>query len=325
MLPFVARRLLISIPLVLVSSFLVFVLVANSGDPLQELRLNPRISAATVEARERALNLDKPVIVRYGMWLKDIARGDLGTDNYGVDVRPQLGRALGVTLRLVVVALLIAIVVAVAVGVASAIRQYSIFDYASTFAAFLFFSLPVFWLAALLKEFAAIRVNQLFGRQLVYTIGQESPNFSGGFLARIGDLAGHTVLPALTLILISFAQYSRYTRSSMLDVLSSDYVRTARAKGLANRRVLVRHALRNATIPLTTVVALDFGAVIGGAVVTERVFGWKGMGTMLITGVQEFDVNVVQAWLMVTAVVVVVFNLFADIAYAYLDPRIRVG
>lgn len=325
MLPFVARRLLISLPLVVVSSFVVFILVANSGDPLQELRLNPRISASTIEAREQALNLDEPVIVRYGIWLSDIARGDLGTDNSGVDVRPQLGRALGVTLRLVVVALLIAVLVAVAVGVASAIRQYSIFDYASTFAAFLFFSLPVFWLAALLKEFAAIRVNQLFGRQLVYTIGQESPNFSGGFLARIGDLAGHTVLPALTLILISFAQYSRYTRSSMLDVLSSDYVRTARAKGLANRRVLVRHALRNATIPLTTVVALDFGAVIGGAVVTERVFGWKGMGTMLITGVQEFDVNVVQAWLMVTAVVVVVFNLFADIAYAYLDPRIRVG
>lgn len=325
MLPFVVRRLLISIPLVALSSFLVFVLVANSGDPLQEVRLNPRISPQAVAQRERALHLDKPVLVRYGMWVKDAARGDLGTDNFGVEVRPQLARALGVTLRLVVVALLIAVAVAVAVGVASAIRQYSVFDYTSTFAAFLFFSLPVFWLAALLKEFAAIRVNRAFGRQLVYTIGQESPNFSGSTLARIGDMAGHTILPALTLILISFAQYSRYTRSSMLDVLSSDYVRTARAKGLRNRRVMIRHALRNATIPLTTVVALDFGAVIGGAVVTERVFGWKGMGTMLITGVQDFDVNVVQAWLMVTAIVVVVFNLLSDIAYAYLDPRIRLA
>ena len=325
MLPFVVRRLLISIPLVAVSSFLVFVLVANSGDPLQELRLNPRISPQAIEERERALNLDKPVLVRYGIWVKDVVRGDLGTNNYGVEVRPELARSLGVTLRLVVVALVIAVFVAVAVGVISAIRQYSVFDYSSTFAAFLFFSLPVFWLAALLKEFAAIRLNQFFGRQLVYTIGQESPNFSGSFLARMGDLAGHTVLPALTLILISFAQYSRYTRSSMLDVLSSDYVRTARAKGLRSRRVLIRHALRNATIPLTTIVALDFGAVIGGAVVTERVFGWKGMGTMLISGVQEFDVNVVQAWLMVTAVVVVLFNLLADIAYAYLDPRIRLA
>ena len=325
MLPFIVRRLLISIPLLAVSSFLVFVLVANSGDPLEELRLNPRVSPQAIELREQQLHLDKPVIVRYGIWLKDIVRGDMGVDNYGIPVRPQLTRALAVTLRLVIVALAVAVALAVVVGVISAVRQYSFFDYGTTFAAFLFFSLPVFWLAVLLKEFLAIELNQAFDRQLVYTIGQESPDFSGGFLARMGDLAGHTVLPALTLILISYAQYSRYTRSSMLDVLQSDYVRTARAKGLANKRVLVRHALRNALIPLTTIVALDFGAIIGGAVVTERVFGWQGMGTLLIEGVQEFDVNVVQAWLMVTALVVVVFNLLADIAYAYLDPRIRLG
>jgi peptide/nickel transport system permease protein len=279
----------------------------------------------TIEQREQDLNLDKPVVVRYGIWAKDMIRGDFGDTNAGAPVRPQLLRSLGVTARLVIVALIIAVLVAVLVGVASALRQYSVFDYASTFFAFLFFSLPVFWLAALLKEYAAIRVNRLFGRQLIYTIGQESPNFSGGFFERLGDMAGHTVLPALTLIVISFAQYSRYTRSSMLDVLSSDYVRTARAKGIAGRQVVFRHALRNAMIPLTTIVALDFGAVIGGAVVTERVFGWRGMGTMLISGVQQFDVNVVQAWLLVTAVVVVVFNLLADIAYAYLDPRIRLG
>jgi peptide/nickel transport system permease protein len=325
LLPFVVRRLLISIPLIAVSSFVVFVLVANSGDPLQDLRLNPRISPQAIEQRERDLNLDKPVIVRYGIWVKDIVRGDMGTDNYGVDVAPRLMRSLGVTLRLVIAALVIAVVVAVLVGVVSAIRQYSLFDYSSTFAAFLFFSLPVFWLAVLLKEFAAIRLNRLFDRQLVYTIGQQSPDFQGNFFDRLGDIAGHTVLPAITLILISFAQYSRYTRSSMLDVLGSDYVRTARAKGLPGKRVIIRHALRNATIPLTTVVALDFGAVIGGAVVTERVFGWQGMGTMLIRGVLEFDVNIVQAWLMVTAIVVVVFNLLADVAYAYLDPRIRLG
>lgn len=325
MLPFVLRRLLISIPLLVLSSFLVFLLVANSGDPLDDLRRNPRITPRAIELREQELHLDKPVLVRYGMWASGIVQGDFGTDNTGQQVRPQLTRALGVTLRLVVVALFVAVVVAVLVGVLSAIRQYSAFDYGSTFAAFLFFSLPIFWLAALLKEYAAIRLNQFFGRQLVYTIGQESVDFQGGFLARLGDIAGHTVLPALTLILISFAQYSRYTRSSMLDVLQSDYVRTARAKGLGRSRVIFRHALRNATIPLTTVLALDFGAVIGGAVVTERVFGWRGMGTLLINGVQRFDVNVVQAWLLVTAVVVVVFNLLADIAYAYLDPRIRIG
>jgi peptide/nickel transport system permease protein len=324
MLQFVLRRLLISIPLILLSSFLVFILVANSGDPLESLRINPRVSPATIRAREEALHLDKPVLSRYQLWITDLARGDLGTDNGQAPVSGQLYRAVLVTLRLVIVALLIAVAIALVVGVIGALRQYSFFDYSTTFAAFLFFSLPVFWLAALLKLYG-VRLNGWFGHRWVYTIGQQSADLHGGFFARMGDYAGHTVLPAFTLIVISMAQYSRFVRSSMLDVLSSDYVRTAEAKGLPRARVVMRHALRNALIPVTTVVTLDFGAVIGGAVVTERVFGWKGMGTLLITGVQQFDVNVVQAWLLVTAVMVVLFNLLADVIYAYLDPRIRLG
>jgi peptide/nickel transport system permease protein len=300
-------------------------MVALSGDPLENLRLNPRTTPAIIEQRESELNLDKNVIQRYGIWLGGIVKGDFGTDNTGSDVWPQLWTALKVTLRLVIVSLVIAVVVALVVGVVSALRQYSVFDYSSTFAAFLFFSLPVFWLAALLKEFAAIRFNDWVGHTWIYTIGDSTPNFEGGFFARMGDYAGHLVLPALTLILISFAQYSRYTRASMLDTLNSDYVRTARAKGIRPTRVITRHALRNALIPVTTVVALDFGAVIGGAIITERVFNWKGMGTLLIDGIQQFDVNVVQAWLLITAITVILFNLLADIAYAYLDPRIRLG
>lgn len=329
MLKFVARRLLGAIPLLLASSFIVFLLVASSGDPLQELRINPRISEEQVRAQEVELNLDEPLLQRYVIWLGDAVTGDFGTDNKGQEVSPQLWRALGVTLRLVIVALVIATLIALVVGVISALRQYSLFDYSATFASFLFYSLPVFWLAALLKEFVAIRMNDVleslgFSRW-IGTIGQQTPNFDGSFWARLGDIAGHTVLPALTLILISFAVYSRYTRASMLDVMNSDYVRTAAAKGIPRRRVVVRHGLRNALIPVTTVIALDFGAVIGGAIVTERVFGWQGMGTLLIEGVTQFDVNVVLAWLMVTALVVIVFNLLADVAYAWLDPRIRLG
>lgn len=324
MLPFITRRLLVSIPLILLSSFLVFAMVAASGDPLENLRhRNPPAPQAVIRARERALNLDDSIPVRYVKWVSGAVTGDFGTDNSGTPVKPQLTRALTVTLRLVVVALVVAVLLALLIGVASALKQYSPFDYVSTFAAFLFFSLPVFWLAALLKEFMAVRLNRLIGHQWVFTVGQATPNFEGNFWARMGDYAGHTVLPALSLILISFAQYSRYTRASMLDVLNSDYVRTARAKGLSRTRVVMRHALRNAMIPVTTVVALDFGAVIGGAVITERVFNWKGMGTLLINGVQHFDVNVVLAWLLITAVVVVIFNLIADVLYAYLDPRIR--
>lgn len=325
MLPFIVRRLVISIPILLLSSFLVFVMVANAGDPLENMRINPRIRPEQVHAEEVRLHLDKPVLERYWIWLKGAVHGDFGTDNKGTPVAPQLSRSLSVTLRLVVVALMIAVVIALFVGVVSALRQYSIFDYSTTFMAFLFFSLPVFWLAALLKEFAAIRLNDFLGHTWVYTVGQQSANLEGSFWARMGDYAGHILLPALTLILISFAQYSRFTRASMLDTLNSDYVRTAQAKGIKRRRVVVHHALRNALIPVTTVVAIDFGAVIGGAVITERVFNWKGMGTLLIDSITQFDVNVVQAWLLITALLVVVFNLLADILYAYLDPRIRLG
>jgi peptide/nickel transport system permease protein len=192
-----------------------------------------------------------------------------------------------------------------------------------TFSAFLFFSLPVFWLAVLLKEFGAIELNKLFGATVVYTVGHESVRLPESFWGRMADYAGHTILPALTLIVISYAQYSRFTRASMLDVMNADYIRTARAKGVPSRKVVVRHGLRNALIPVTTIIAIDFGALFAGAVITERVFQWRGMGTVLIEGIDQYDINMVQGWLMVTAVVVVVFNLLADIAYAYLDPRIR--
>jgi peptide/nickel transport system permease protein len=142
---------------------------------------------------------------------------------------------------------------------------------------------------------------------------------------RLADWGGHLVLPTIALALISFAAWSRYQRATMLDVLGSDYIRLARAKGLSRSRVMVRHALRNALIPLVTVVAIDIGAVFGGAVITERVFSWQGMGALLIQGVTQNDVNILLAWLMVTSVFVVLFNLIADVLYAVLDPRIRYG
>lgn len=324
MFAFVARRTLISIPVLLIASFAGFFMVAKSGDPLQELAQNPRIAPEVIERRAEQLRLDDPVIERYGAWLAGAVRGDFGVDNAGNPVAPQLWRALGTTARLVLVAELIAIAVAVLLGTRSARRQYSWFDNVSTFGAFLAFSLPVFWLAVLMKEFLAIRLNNLLGGRYVFTIGSESPGFRGTFWERIGDWAGHMVLPVTALAIVSIAQYSRYLRASMLDVLSSDYVRTARAKGLTERRVTRAHARRNALIPLTTVVSLNFGIVLGGAIVTEQVFQWRGMGSLLIRGIADGDVAVVQAWLLVVAVAVIAFNLLADIVYAYLDPRIRV-
>jgi peptide/nickel transport system permease protein len=326
MFSFITRRLLITIPLVLLSSVLVFLLVANSGDPLADLRArNPPVSPQVIEAREHELGLDKPLPQRYATWLTNFVQGDMGKSVRGVEVRPLLWQRLKVTLRMVVLASVLAIVLAVGAGVLSAVKQYTPTDYTFTFVGFLFLSMPIFWLAALLKEYGAIRLNKVFGEQVVYTVGAETPNLSGTFTERMANYAGHLILPTVALALISFAAWSRYQRATMLDVLGSDYIRLARAKGLSRTRVMTRHALRNALIPLVTVVAIDIGAVFGGAVITERVFSWQGMGALLVDAVGANDVNVLLAWLMVTALFVVVFNLIADVLYAVLDPRIRYG
>lgn len=326
MISFIIRRLLISIPVLILSSVLVFLLVANSGDPLADLKgRNPPVPKQVLDLRRHELNLDKPLPARYWLWVTHFVKGDMGTSVKGLNVRELLGQRLVVTMRMIILAILVALVLAILTGVVSAVRQYHVSDYAFTFAGFLFLSMPVFWLAALLKEFVAIKFNQTFGHRVFYTVGAETPNLTGSLLHRLGDYSGHLVLPTLTLALISYASWSRYQRSTMLDVLSSDYIRLARAKGLSRSRVMVRHALRNALIPIATVVAIDTGALFGGAILTERVFSWAGMGSLLVQGIAQVDINVVLAWLMVTSVIIILFNLTADILYAVLDPRIRYG
>jgi peptide/nickel transport system permease protein len=320
---FILRRLAISIPLILVSSFLVFLLVAAAGDPLAELRGNPNTPKSTIEARRHQLHLDKPVLVRYGMWAKGAIHGDFGRSFVtGEEVGPKLWRSIGVTMRLLVGSVLLAVLFGVLVGVVSALSQYSKFDYLSTLFAFVFFSMPIFWLAAVLKD-AGIRINQAVGHTLFFTVGEETPGLAGSFLHVWSDRLGHLMLPAMSLILIQIASWSRYQRASMLEVLNADYVRTAKAKGLSPARVVVRHALRNALIPVVTLVAIDFGLLLSGAVITEKVFAWAGMGQLLLNALQRQDTNVVQAWLLVSATMVVLFNLMADILYGVLDPRIR--
>jgi peptide/nickel transport system permease protein len=189
-------------------------------------------------------------------------------------------------------------------------------------------ALPVFWFAVLLKEFVAIRFNELVGQNILFTQGEESAGLSlyahGWELWK--DRLGHLVLPTISLAALSYAAWSRFQRASMLDVMSSEYMKFGRAKGLPYRRVLIKHGLRNALIPLTTVVAIGVGAIFGGAVITERVFNWNGMGRYFIEdGLGQSDLNVVLGWLIVTAFFVVLFNLIADLLYAVLDPRIRLS
>ena len=322
----------IAIPIVIASSFFVFLLVINAGTPapVAELQSNPNHSPAALAQLKDDLGLNDPWYERYGDWISGVVRGDFGQDNSGADVGPNVFRALKVTMRLVLVAELLAIFLGVTVGIVSAVRQYSWFDYASTGMAFLFYAMPVFWFAILLKEFGAIKLNDLlestFGTtQFMKTIGFETTNFDGSPFERVGDAVGYTILPMITLAVISFAAYSRFQRASMLDTLNADYVRTAKAKGIPNRRVIFHHAFRNALIPVTTLVAIDFGALFGGVIITEFVFSWPGMGSLFRESVLHVDQNVLLCWLLVTATAVVIFNIIADVLYAFLDPRIRVG
>jgi len=326
---FTIRRLLASALVLLVSSFLVFALCAVSFDPLAKYySRNPPPPQAFFDNLRHKLGLDEPFFVRYWHWLTGVLHGDFGKSIGGSEVSEQLFSRLMVTGRMIIGAIILAVILAIIFGVVGAVRQYKPADYITTVIAYLLIALPTFWFAALLKEFVAGGINKLVGGQVLFTIGEETPGISlytsGWELWQ--DRLGHLVLPTISLGLLTFAAWSRFQRASMLDVLGSDYMRLARAKGLTYRRTVIKHGLRNALIPLTTVVALGIGTLFGGAIITEQVFVWHGMGEYLLqNGIGQNDINVVLGWLLVSATFVVVFNLVADILYAVLDPRIRLA
>jgi peptide/nickel transport system permease protein len=248
----------------------------------------------------------------------DWGRSLLSRRPVGADIR----QALVNTVILGVVAILFSLLVGVSIGVYSALRQYSFFDTMSTGAAFVGLSIPNFWFALLLQLFFGLYITKWFHltEPIFYTAGMLKPG-SAGF--DVVDRLRHLFLPMLVLAVQIIAVYSRYMRTSMLEVLHSDYLRTARAKGLRERRVILRHAMRNALIPLTTQIALDVGAIAGGLIITETIFEWPGMGRLFVESMGRGDYLVVLPWIMVTVTFVILFNLVADILYAVLDPRIR--
>lgn len=324
MLAYALRRVLVSVPILVAATFLVFVMVSLSGDPLSRLRaVNPPPPPRTFELERQRLHLDEPLLERYWIWITGLFRGDFGPAVPSTrDIGPELLDAFIVTLRLIALAMLVALLLAVIVGVISAVKQYSGTDYTFTFLGFLFLSMPSFWFAILLKE-AGISFNNSVGSQVLFTIGDSSVFVRGGTWAEITDILGHMVLPTISLALLSFAAWSRFQRASMLEVMGSDYVRLARAKGLRRGTVMRRHALRTALIPLTTVTALDLGAIISGAIVTEKVFQWRGAGSFLLDSIERNDVYATTGWLLISATFIILFNLAADLLYAVLDPRIR--
>jgi peptide/nickel transport system permease protein len=326
MIAYAVRRVLIAIPILLIASMIVFALTLFTGDPVEEKYAgrNPPVPKVTIDNERERLRLDEPVVEQYWQWLSGlVTKGDFGpsisaTNNIG----DELGKRVLVTLRLVIFAMMLALVLAIVSGVLSATRQYSKLDYAFTFFGFVFLSMPAFWVAVLLKQIA-LNVNEATGTRIFFTIGARSTETAPGLWPAFTDIFGHAILPTISLSLITYAAWSRFQRSSMLEVLNSDYVRLARAKGLAPRKVLVRHALRTALIPMTTVSALGIATIIGGAVITERVFEWQGMGRYLIDSIVTRDRYAVMGWLLVAGFFVVIGNLIADILYGILDPRIR--
>ena len=326
MLAYAIRRLLVAIPVLLVASMIVFGLTQFTGDPVEEkyAARNPPVPQQTIDNERKRMHLDDPVVVQYGNWLKNlVTKGDFGPSiNAAGDIGDELSRRVVVTLRLVIFAMVLALVLAIISGVLSATRQYSWLDYVFTFFGFLFLAMPAFWVAVLLKQ-GALTYNEGTGTRTFYTIGARSVETEPGLWNTIADIFGHSVLPTLSLALITYAAWSRFQRSSMLEVLNSDYVRLARAKGLSPRKVLTRHALRTALIPMTTVSALGIATVIGGAVITETVFEWQGMGRYLIESINTRDRYAIMGWLLIAGLFVVIGNLVADILYGVLDPRIR--
>lgn len=316
---YVGRRLLQSLVVLAGLSVLLFtVLVYTPGDPVEIIAATqPDLEPEDIAALRRYYGLDDPVQVRYVKWLRSMARGDLGVSRtYGQPVTRLMRQRLGNTLQLLAGAFVIAFTVGLGVGIYSALHQYSAVDYLATLLSFAGLAMPVFWLGILAILTFAVWLP------VFPAGGMMTPGVQPGFSSLL-DRLWHLVLPTAVLAFASTATWVRYSRSAMLEVIRQDYVRTARSKGLPEAMVTRRHALRNALIPIITLLALSIPAVLDGAVVTETIFSWPGMGLLLFQAVLGHDHAVAMAVLLFLAVATILANLLADVAYALVDPRIR--
>jgi peptide/nickel transport system permease protein len=334
MLVYTIRRLGASALVLIAATFFVFVLVDSTGDPLAELLLQtPPPEPHVIEAARERLYLDRSAPERYWLWLTGwgatngdigLLQGKWGPSVSGSSIGGELSERFFITIRLVLAAIFLSFAAAIVTGVVSAVRQYSKIDHMLTLFAFVGLAMPIFWIAGVLQHWGVIANENVFGTQVLYTFGESSARAGQmGFFERFGDVAGHLVLPTLALVINGYAAISRYQRASMLEVLNSDYVRLARAKGLTNRVVMRKHALRTALIPIVTLGTLAVAGFLGGAIVTEVVFRWRGLGTFLVGSINGRDIYAVMAVVLLTGAILIVFNLIADLLYGVLDPRIR--
>jgi peptide/nickel transport system permease protein len=317
---FALKRLLWSIPVLLVASVLVFVAIKATTDP-SAIRA-PGITGEDIRRFREQLGLDDPAVEQYTTWLGNFVQGDLGESlKTRQPVWPDLREAMWNTIQLGAFAFGISLTIGLAIGTLSALKQYSIFDSMSTGMSFLGLSIPPFFFGLILQIVLVLKWNDWFGAGSTpfFTSRMNSPGEDGFGTDRMM----HMILPALTVAVQGLAVYSRYMRASMLETMGSDYLRTARAKGLRERRVVVRHAMRNALIPITTLAAIEVGAIIGGLVISEGIFEWPGMGSYFLTALRDGDYVRVLPWMMIVVAGAIIFNLIADLMLSVLDPRIR--
>lgn len=311
---YIVRRVLGLLPILLLTTVISFaVMQLAPGGPLDQYKNSPYITTQELKRLAHDLGLDQPAYIQYFKWLEGIVTGNWGYSlNAGLPVSMLIKERLGNTLILTVTAFLGSLLIGVPLGVYSSIKQYSIFDYVTTFLSFVAYAAPVFWAGLMLQLFFAVKLGWL----------PVAGMYTEGIPWTLGDFLKHLILPAGVLSLGLVASWSRYLRSSMLEVLHQDFLRTARAKGLRPRIVILKHAMRNALLPLVTIMALDVPRLFTGALLVEVVFSWPGMGRLFYDALQNRDYPVMMGVLLISAFLILFSNLLADIAYGLLDPRV---
>jgi peptide/nickel transport system permease protein len=330
---FIIRRSLAAIPVLIVASMIVFMLLVVGGNPLEQLRQNPAFRPEDIARLTKEYGWDKPAPVQYMTWAKGAITGDFGksitTQRPAVDM---IGERLPLTLMLTGWSLMLSLIIAIPIGAYVAVKKYSRADYIATFVTFIMMATPSFFLA-LLFQLSALKMQDWNGGTLVfYTAGAPACAGTEGvfsaFLACLGtpvEVFRKMALPVIALSILQIAGWMRYQRSELLNVLNQDFMKSAVAKGLPGRRVFMWHAMRNALLPIITIVGLDVAMLFSGAVITERVFGLPGMGNLLLDSIYARDIVVVQAIVLIGAFLVLFFNTLVDILYGVFDPRVRVA
>lgn len=314
MLRYLAKRLLIALPVILGVTIINYFIISMAPGDAVDLLVDPNTSQADIAAKRESLGLNDPIPVRYVRWLGELGHGNLGYSFLnGQPVTQRIAERVGPTLGLSLFALVIAYIVAVPVGVLSATRQYSLVDYLSSILAMIGVSIPNFFLGIGLIYVFSLKLN------LLPVSGMQTLGADPSFI----DTLKHMILPAIVLSSATMGSVTRYTRSSMLDVVRQDYMRTARAKGLKDKVVIYKHALRNALLPVITLLGLQIPALLGGAIITEQVFSWPGMGRLSIDAITQRDYPVLMGVNLLAAILVVAGGLIADSLYSVADPRIR--